>query len=278
MLKKILLLSICFLLIFQVRDVIYAEEDNKEDFSFGYDVQLLPWIEADKVVPKYSKFTILDIESKKIFHVQRRAGSQHADVQPLTKEDTKILKEIYHGKWSWKRRAIIVIANDQWVAASMHGMPHGAGALSNNFPGHFCVHFLGSTTHKSDKMDKSHMLMVYKAAGMLPDYLNHLEAKEVVVSFIAGLKEQDPFILKQTATEKLEWKKELSSLENIRLIELQELENSDVDTIKEYSVEWQISLKNRKPFKETKKITLIRNSELEPWKVVVYPDYLNKSK
>ncbi|PKG24015.1 hypothetical protein [Niallia nealsonii] len=278
MLKKTLLMAICFLLISQVQDVIYAEEENKEDFSFGYDIQLLPWIEADKIVPRYSKFTILDIESKKIFHVQRRAGSQHADVQPLTKEDTKILKEIYHGKWSWKRRAIIVLANDQWLAASMHGMPHGAGALNNNFPGHFCVHFLGSTTHKSDKMDKSHMLMVYKAAGMLPDYLNHLDAKEVVVSFIAGLKEQDSFILKQMATEKLKWKKELASLENIRLMGLKEIDSYDNDTIKEYSVEWQIYLKNRKPFKETKKIMLIRSSELESWKVVVYPNYLSKSK
>lgn len=278
MLKKLLLLTIWFLVLFQLQDVIYAKEENSDDFSLGHDIELLPWTEADKIVPRYSKFTILDIESKKIFHVQRRAGSQHADVQPLTPEDTKILKEIYHGKWSWKRRAIIVLANDQWIAASMHGMPHGAGALNNNFPGHFCVHFLGSTTHKSDKMDISHMLMVYKAAGALPDYLDHLDAKEVVVSFVAGIKEQDSFILKQMATEKLEWKKELASLENIRLMDLKEITSYDAGTIKEYSVEWQIYLENRKPFKETKKIMLIRNSELEPWKVVVYPNYLNKSK
>ncbi len=39
------------------------------------------------------------------------------------------MKEIYGGKWSWKRRAIIVIHQDQWIAASMHGMPHGAGVM-----------------------------------------------------------------------------------------------------------------------------------------------------
>ena len=275
--NKILLLAISFLLIFPVYDAAYAEEEREEYFSVGHDIQLLPWMEADKIVPRYSKFSILDIETGKLFHVQRRAGSQHADVQPLTVKDTNILKAIYQGKWSWKRRAIIVIANGQWLAASMHGMPHGAGALNNNFPGHFCVHFLGSTTHKSDKMDTSHMLMVYKAAGMLPDYLNHLEAKEVVVSFIAGLKEQDPFILKQIATEKIDWKSELTSVENIRLLELKEIGSHAADTIKDYSIEWQLYLKNKKPLRETKKITLIRSSQLEPWKVVVYPSYLQKA-
>ena len=57
------------------------------------------------------------------------------------------MKTIYNGKWSWKRRAILIITHDQLLAASMHGMPHGAGALKNGFPGHFCVHFYGSTTH-----------------------------------------------------------------------------------------------------------------------------------
>ena len=42
-----------------------------------------------------------------------------------------------------KRRAIIVLIDEnQIIAASMYGrMPHGAGALQNGFPGHFCVHF-----------------------------------------------------------------------------------------------------------------------------------------
>ena len=55
-----------------------------------------------------------------------------------------MMKKIYHNQWSWKRRAIIVLIDHQMIAASMHGMPHGAGALQNDFPGHFCVHFSGS--------------------------------------------------------------------------------------------------------------------------------------
>lgn len=112
------------------------------DDEIGLPIQMLPWKEAKEHLPKFKKFTVLDVDTGKRFDVQRRAGSEHADVQPLTKEDTKTMKEIYNGKWSWKRRAIIVISDGEWIAASMHGMPHGAGALSNNFPGHFCIHFL----------------------------------------------------------------------------------------------------------------------------------------
>ena len=88
------------------------------------------------------------------------------------------MKEIYGGKWSWKRRAIIVIHQDQWIAASMHGMPHGAGALENDFPGHFCIHFYGSKTHRTNSMDLSHKLMILKAAGKLQEYVNNADPFE----------------------------------------------------------------------------------------------------
>ena len=116
-----LLLSVTFIL--NCSNVLAKDE------GVGLQIEMLPWEKVYKILPKYSKFTVLDVETGKMFHVQRRAGSRHADVQPLTPKDTSIMKKIYGGKWSWKRRAIIVIHDDQWIAASMHGMPHGAGAL-----------------------------------------------------------------------------------------------------------------------------------------------------
>ncbi|MGP7815941.1 hypothetical protein [Niallia sp. 01092] len=274
MIKKIMLLFFCSFFISTINDPISAEQQTL--FSpISYELQLLDWKAADYLIPRYSKFSIIDIETGKEFQVQRRAGSQHADVQPLTPTDTTIMKDIYNGKWSWKRRAIIVMIDDQWIAASMHGMPHGAGALKNNFPGHFCIHFLGSTTHKTDKMDLSHMLMVYKAAGILPSYLNQLNAMELVQSFIAGVKEQDEFILSYVSAQNLNWKKELSSLENIQLIQLKE-KKTEEETMKQNSVqvevEWQLYLKNKKPFKQHAILTLMRCSPLEQWKVVVAKD------
>lgn len=141
--------------------VITSFPNSKSIEEFGYSIEMLPWETVNELIPNRSFFTIMDVETGKKFKVQRRAGSRHADVQPITDNDTKIMKEIYNGKWDWKRKAIIVISNARWIAASMHGMPHGAGALNNNFPGHFCVHFYGSTTHLTGKMDLSHKLMIY---------------------------------------------------------------------------------------------------------------------
>ncbi len=77
---------------------------------------MLQWKEVNQLLPKYTKFTVMDFETGKKFKVQRRAGSHHADVQPLTSKDTKVMKKIYNGKWSWKRRAIIVIYKDKLIA------------------------------------------------------------------------------------------------------------------------------------------------------------------
>jgi hypothetical protein len=179
------------------------------------EIEKLPWEQVNQKLPRYSKFIVEDLETGEKFKVQRRAGSRHADVQPLTSKDTKIMKAIYNGKWSWKRRAIIVHFKEKKIAASMHGMPHGAGALKNNFPGHFCIHFYGSTTHRTNFMDLSHKLMILKSAGELEHFLVKSNPYDLANSFLAGLKQQDPKIVSQTSLQDLNWKVVLSEIENI---------------------------------------------------------------
>jgi|LSQX01.1.fsa_nt_gb hypothetical protein len=151
--------------------------------------ELIPWEEADQLFPKYAKARIVDVDTRLSFWVQRRAGTEHADVQPLTKEDTEIMKTIYQGKWSWQRKAIIVELEDgRRLAASMHGMPHGAGAIrGNNFNGHFCVHFWGSTTHGSKKPNRAHQIMVWKAAGQFDQQLEKVSAPEAIDIFFTAV-------------------------------------------------------------------------------------------
>lgn len=138
---------------------------------------LIPWEEADEIFSMFSYARVIDIYSGASFMVQRREGSSHADVQPLTAEDTAIMKEIFHGTWTWQRSGIIVEVNGRRIAASMNGMPHGAGKIKdNNFPGHFCIHFINSTTH-SGNVDKRHLEEILKAAGKLPlDYTSDYPA------------------------------------------------------------------------------------------------------
>ncbi|PAE22872.1 hypothetical protein [Bacillus sp. 7894-2] len=240
-----------------------------EEEGISWRIEMLPWEKVNGILPKYSKFTVLDVETGKKFKVQRRAGSHHADVQPLNAEETKIMKSIYGGKWSWKRRAIIVINGNQWIAASMHGMPHGGGALKNNFPGHFCIHFFGSTTHRTNFMDLSHKLMILKAAGKLDGYLNNANPYEVISAFMAGLKQQDSRIVQSISLQPLAWNKVLPRIENVRLSAMPVLPAEDLtdELSMEVPVEadWFIKNRGRQHFRGS--INLVRFSQADPWKV-----------
>ncbi|MFF2450630.1 hypothetical protein ACFVSW_26660 [Neobacillus sp. NPDC058068] len=237
--------------------------------DISYKIEMPDWKEVNHIVPKYTKFTVLDVETGKRFKVQRRAGSNHADVQPLTKKDTKIMKKIYSGKWSWKRRAIIVIHKEQWIAASMHGMPHGAGALENNFPGHFCIHFYGSTTHRTNTMDLSHMLMILKAAGKLEEYLGKANPYEAINAYVTGFKQQDKRITSQVSLQKINWKPILAKVENFSISRMEMLPPEDLteEISLDVPVEVDLYIENRGGQKFKGNIHLVRFSPIDPWKV-----------
>ncbi|MGE5371373.1 MAG: hypothetical protein ACM3QZ_05220 [Solirubrobacterales bacterium] len=140
--------------------------------------ELMMWDDASKYFPKFGKATVVDCETRATYQVQRRGGTYHADVQPLTAEDTRIMKQIYGGSWSWSRRPVIVVAGGHRIAASMNGKPHGGGLIKgNNFPGHSCIHFLGSRLHLNTRVDLRHQLCVIQAAGRSePEVLARLRA------------------------------------------------------------------------------------------------------
>jgi hypothetical protein len=231
--------------------------------------EMLRWEEVNELIPKYSEFIVHDLETGMEFKVQRRAGSAHADVQPLTPKDTKIMKQIYNGKWSWKRRAIIVKRGKRRIAASMHGMPHGAGALNNHFPGHFCIHFYGSKTHRTNHMDLSHKLMILKAAGRLQAYLSSASPNDLISAYISGLKQQDETILKNISLQKIDWKKIMPKIENAAVISMVELPTENFKEELALSVpvevEWFVKGEGKSKFKGT--IHLVRFSPYGPWKI-----------
>ncbi|MGE7765528.1 hypothetical protein [Peribacillus sp. NPDC096540] len=196
--KKFQVFIVIFIFVFMVNHSAYAIEWEDEDVPISFKIEMLPWEIVNNIIPNKTNFTIIDIETGLSFKVQRRAGSHHADVQPLTKEDTQIMKKIYNNKWSWNRRAIIVLINNQMIAASMHGMPHGAGALQNGFSGHFCVHFSGSITHRLKNEDLSHKLMVLKAAGKLDDYIETVSPYELIRIFTISINQGNQKLLAMT--------------------------------------------------------------------------------
>ncbi|MGG0716871.1 hypothetical protein ABE096_04625 [Robertmurraya massiliosenegalensis] len=249
--------------------IIGAHHHVRAEKKVEEEIELIPWEEVNQFIPKYTKFTVKDVSSGLEFRVQRRAGSKHADVQPLTSEDTKIMKEIYQGKWSWKRRAIIVIHDGRQIAASMHGMPHGAGALENNFPGHFCIHFYGSTTHRKNFMDLSHKLMILKSVGKLYEHLQRSNPYEVISAFIAGIKEDDEEIIDMVTIQNAEWKKSLSLIETIAISKMPQLPDEDLTSYLNLSVPIQIEwyMKDVGIRKVNGEIHLFKLTPAEGWKI-----------
>lgn len=144
-----------------------AKKASASDSSGGGgagSTERLNWFNGgSKKIPKGATFRVKDIRTGKVFTVRRWSGANHIDAEPLTSSDTATLKSIY-GHWSWKRRPVLVKYNGHVYAGSMNGMPHGTQTIKgNNFDGHFCIHFYGSKTHGSKKVDAMHQNCVAEA-------------------------------------------------------------------------------------------------------------------
>ena len=125
----------------------------------------LDWFNGGKnVIPNGAVFQIKDVSTGLIFSARRQSGGNHMDAEPLTAEDTAILKKINGGTFSWHRRAVLVKYNGHVYAASIYSEPHGTNTiLDNNFDGQFCLHFYGSKTHGTDRVDADHQKCVEQA-------------------------------------------------------------------------------------------------------------------
>lgn len=131
-----------------------------------------PWEEVNDLWDWGAPAQVIDVWTGNSFTVVRRGGWAHADVEPASPQDTATMLANYGGEWSWSRRPLVVVFGDYRLAASQNGMPHGQSSIDNNFPGHFCIHFLGSTTHGSSytssgvpTVDPAHQWCVQEAVG-----------------------------------------------------------------------------------------------------------------
>lgn len=162
----------------------------KDTPSERYGEYLDWWTEAQYVLPVGAEFKVEDFYTGKTFKAKRTTGSNHADVEASTKNDTNIMKEIWGGNLTWSRRPSIIHYNGRKLAASVSGMPHagndyapegkytswrsgdyGAGynfdwVKNNGMDGHFDIHFANSTRHKDGKRDEKHQACVKIAAGI----------------------------------------------------------------------------------------------------------------
>jgi len=160
----------------QSSNAIFAAEDTAKG-----EIQLIPWFgEAENIYSIGSVATVIDVYTGLSMQVKRTYGYNHADVETLTAEDTEILRTIAGGEWNWTRRPVIVEINGYRIAGSMTAMPHagrddmpanayvdgrsggyGYGAnldavKGNGMDGQFDIHFYGSKTHSSNRVNEAH--------------------------------------------------------------------------------------------------------------------------
>jgi hypothetical protein len=236
-----------------------------EEQHFG---ELLPWEEVDAFIPRYTTFHIRDLETGLSFEGQRRAGANHADVQPLTTKDTQIMKGIYGGKWSWKRRAILVEHKGQVIAASMHGMPHGGGALANGFPGHFCIHFAGSVTHKTKSLDLSHQVMIHKAAGLLDPFVKQQPPEHIIHLLATAINHDDVDLARLIYSPQTHiTKNELKQIELMRITK-EHIRKTDELLRVEIPFTYLLARKGKREEEMTSTFCLQRESPTSEWRII----------
>ena len=182
----------------QLKQVVKADDTAMPIVSRGStartplkgDIELRAWYgDVEHFFARGDVATIVDIATGLSLKVQRTYGTNHADVEAVSKEDTAILKQIAGGEWNWVRRPIIVEVHGVRLAASMSAMPHagldhlpalqtvsnrsggfGRGInldeiKGNGMDGHFDIHFLNSRTHGTNSVDRDHQKAIKEAAN-----------------------------------------------------------------------------------------------------------------
>ena len=130
-----------------------------------YGPRLLEWSYMRNNLPRNTPIMITDVRTGLTYWVQSFSHGNHADVFPVSAEDTEILRRTFGGRWSWDTRPIWVHYGGRKVAASINGMPHGGTTnRHNNMAGHICIHFRGSRTHSgSFTHERDHQNSVMEA-------------------------------------------------------------------------------------------------------------------
>ena len=124
------------------------------------------WSEVNELFPAGSRCQLIDLTTSISFRIERTGGQNHAEVAPVTPEDTEAFLQIFGGTPNWSKRAVVVSVDGRRIAASLQGMPHGENSVSGNgIVGSCCLYFSGSTSDFLGLPDAEHQKTVIKATA-----------------------------------------------------------------------------------------------------------------
>lgn len=134
-----------------------------------YPAEKIDWYTGgiQQLWAKGASYKIYDVYTGIVWTARYYNGARHADVEPLTKEDTAKLCKIYgvskasdiNSHDHWQRRPCLVTIGNRTFACSLYGVPHGDndGAIKDNdLYGVLCLHFVNSEIHESGLVDSNH--------------------------------------------------------------------------------------------------------------------------
>ena len=130
------------------------------------DIMLIEWHQARNYMALGVTAQVFDVRSGLTYYVRSFSNGSHADVEPVTYQDTQIMLQTFNSRWSWDVRPVLVTVSGRTIAASISGMPHGGNATNHNngMSGHVCLHFKGSRTHNGNTShEREHQNAVIEA-------------------------------------------------------------------------------------------------------------------
>jgi len=121
-------------------------------------VELMYWPDVKAILKVGVAIPVYDVGTGLTYYVKSFSNGMHADVEPVTKEDTAIMKRTYNNVWSWDGRPVWVTIDGHVIAAAINGMPHGGGVnFTDGMDGQVCLHFKGSTVHNGNMVYSQEM-------------------------------------------------------------------------------------------------------------------------
>ena len=123
-------------------------------------------------IARGASIKLTDLTTGKSLNVHVQSTGNHIDAEPLTSADTTTLCEIYGvsspNSISYKRRPMMITTSAGQFLCSIYGQPHGAQDITNNgYDGQFCLHFVNSRTHGTNRVDTDHQNAINSAESIV---------------------------------------------------------------------------------------------------------------
>ena len=123
-------------------------------------------------IARGASIKLTDLTTGKSLNIHVQSTGNHIDAEPLTSADTTTLCEIYGvstpNAISYKRRPMMITTSAGQFLCSIYGQPHGAQDITNNgYDGQFCLHFVNSRTHGTNRVDTDHQNAINSAESIV---------------------------------------------------------------------------------------------------------------